>query len=80
MELFIQIVGWIGTFLVVCAYFLVSNKKVSSTSSVYQLMNLFGAIGVGINVYYAGAWPSVALQVIWGIISITALSRIYKNN
>lgn len=80
MRIFPQIVGWIGAFLVVLAYFLVSYKKVQSDSRVYQLMNLVGAIGVGINASYQEAWPSFALQIAWGIIAITALAKSMKGS
>ncbi len=49
MAIFIQGTGWIGTILIVLAYFLVSRQYVTGKSKIYQLMNLFGAIGVGIN-------------------------------
>jgi hypothetical protein len=75
METLIEILGWIGTILILLAYFLVSNKKVSGDSTVYQLMNLLGVIGVGVNVFHQRAWPAVALQVVWGIIAIFALIK-----
>lgn len=78
MEIFAQIVGWIGAFLVVLAYFLVSYKKVQGDSRIYQLMNLVGAIGVGINASYQEAWPSFAIQIVWGIIAILALIKSVK--
>jgi cell division protein FtsW (lipid II flippase) len=60
----IQIIGWIGTCLIVLAYFLISNKKIESVSKIYQLMNLFGAIGVAVNVFYQKAWQGFTLEVI----------------
>jgi hypothetical protein len=72
---YIEIVGWTGTFLIVLAYFLVSYRKIESRDTSYQLMNLFGAIGVGINVFHQGAWPAVALQTLWGVIAIFSLIR-----
>lgn len=76
MEILIQIVGWVGTFLIVSAYFLlVMFKKIDENSKIYQVMNLFGAIGVGMNVFYHQAWPVVVLQVVWGIIAIVALIK-----
>lgn len=75
MEISIQIIGWAGTFLIVFAYILVSYKKVDGSSKIYQTINLFGAIGVGINVFYQQAWPAVALQIVWGIIAIIALLK-----
>ncbi len=78
MEIFIQSAGWVGTFLIMLAYFLVSNKKVESSSQLYQVMIFLGAIGVGINVFHQRAWPAVALQITWGIIAIVALVKSRK--
>ena len=79
MEIFAQVVGWIGAFLVVLAYFLISYKKVQGDSRIYQLMNLIGAIGVGVNASYQEAWPSFAIQIVWGIIAIVALVKSVKH-
>ena len=38
-------------------------------------MNLLGAIGVGVNIFHQQAWPAIALQVVWGIIAIAALTK-----
>ena len=75
MQILIQTVGWVGTFLIVFAYFLISYKKVGGSSKIYQAMNLLGAVGVGINVFHQQAWPAVALQVVWGIIAIVSLAK-----
>ncbi len=75
MEIAIQTSGWVGTILIVLAYFLVSRQFLAAKSRVYQLMNLFGAIGVGVNVFNQEAWPALALQIIWAIIAIISLIR-----
>lgn len=75
MEVIVQIVGWVGTVLIVLAYVLVSTKKMDGSNTYYQLINLFGALGVGVNVFYQEAWPALALQVVWGIIAVLALVR-----
>ena len=61
--------------LMVSAYFLVSNKTLKSHDVSYQLMNLFGAMGLGFNVFYQKAWPALAFEVLWILIAITALLR-----
>lgn len=78
METLIQIIGWVGTFLIVIAYFLISHKKVNGDSKIYQTINLLGAIGVGISVFYQRAWPALTLQIVWGIIAIIALVKSKK--
>ena len=78
MEIFAQVVGWIGAFLVVLAYFLVSYKKVQGNSRIYQLMNLIGAVGVAINASYQEAWPPFAIQVVWFTIAVVSLIKSIK--
>ncbi|MCK9344864.1 MAG: hypothetical protein M0P64_01910 [Candidatus Pacebacteria bacterium] len=75
MEILIQTAGWVGSFLIVLAYFLISYKKIDAGSKAYQAMNLLGALGVGVNVFHQEAWPAVALQVVWGIIAVLALMK-----
>lgn len=70
-----DIIGWIGAGLVITAYFLVSTKRLPPTSVTYQLMNLFGALGVGINVFVQRAYPSVAIQIVWASIAIFGLYK-----
>lgn len=72
----IQTVGWIGTALIVSAYFLVSYNYVTSQSAIYQLMNLFGAICVGVDVFRKKSWPALTLQIIWGIIALVSLIQL----
>ncbi len=78
MQLATEIAGWVGTGFVVLAYILVSTKRVNGGSRAYQLLNLFGAIGVGANVLYQHAIPSLVLQVIWAGIAVFSLMRARK--
>ncbi|OGE64662.1 hypothetical protein A3J13_02205 [Candidatus Daviesbacteria bacterium RIFCSPLOWO2_02_FULL_36_8] len=68
-------IGWIGAALLIAAYFLVSTKKITPTSVTYQLMNFLGAFGAGINVFAQSAYPSVALETVWGSIAIYGLYK-----
>ncbi|MDD9867844.1 MAG: hypothetical protein OXU73_00725 [Candidatus Campbellbacteria bacterium] len=79
IELWVDIVGWIGAFLILLAYYLVSSKKVQSDKSVYQLMNLVGAIGIGINAFHREAFPSFTLEIVWGTIAIVTLIKLRYN-
>lgn len=75
MDILSQTIGWVGTSLIVIAYFLVSTKKVQGNSSTYQVLNLLGAIGVGFNVFVQHAWPTLALESIWAVIAIVSLLK-----
>lgn len=77
-ELITSISGWIGTILILAAYFLVSSRKIKPTSPVYQLLNLFGALGVLLNTFANKAWPAVSLQIAWSLIALVSLVLILK--
>ena len=79
MEILIQIIGWVGTILIISAYFLVSSKKIQSSSYSYQMLNFIGAVAVGISVFYQHAWSALALQIAWVIIAGIALIRMSSN-
>lgn len=75
MRMLAHILGWLGTALVVWAYFLISFKKISADNRNYQWLSLIGSIGLGVNVYYNQAWPALALEVVWGTIALAALAK-----
>ena len=72
----ISVIGWTGTFLILIAYYLISNEKISHRSRSYQWMNLFGAIGVGVNAYANSAWPAFGLEIAWALIAAKALAKL----
>lgn len=60
------------------AYYLVSSEKVKPASISYNLMNLFGALFIGLNVLVNHAWPAVALNTVWGGVAIISLLKNLK--
>lgn len=71
-----DIFGWVGMVLVLLAYGLLSTNKVKNGIT-YQVINLVAALFMAIGVFPKNAWFSFALQVIWGIIAIVAIIRIF---
>ncbi|MBK6870482.1 MAG: hypothetical protein IPJ14_11425 [Kineosporiaceae bacterium] len=74
-DAFAAVVGWIGTGMLLLAYWLVSTERVTGHSPVYQLLNIAGSIGLGLAAVAGGVWSSVALNAIWGVIGAVALVR-----
>lgn len=72
-----DILGWIGTFLVLLAYCLLSLNKIPNGKT-YQILNFFAALCMGIGLFPKNAWFSFFLQVAWGIIAIFGLIKLYK--
>lgn len=77
--IFFDICGWIGTFLVLLAYGLLSLNKISNGKT-YQILNFLAALFMAIGLFPKNAWFSFFLQVAWGIIAIISLFKIIKNN
>lgn len=77
MDIFFDIIGWVGSGLVVAAYFLLSAKKLKAGLT-YQIMNFLGALFIAIGLFPKNAWFSFALQVVWGIIAIVAIAKLIQ--
>ena len=74
--LLIDIAGWAGAAALLLAYGLVSSGRLNGRSIPFQLLNLFGAVGLlAIGVWH-DAWPSAALNAVWLVIGVTALIRL----
>ena len=75
LKTFIDFCGWAAAALILGAYALLSFGKIQARTPVYQWMNILGAVGFVINCSALGAWPSVALNIVWMVIGIYALRR-----
>lgn len=71
----VKIIGWVGTILIVGAYFLNINGKVKSTAVPYILANIVGGILFSIYTYAHRTWPNMVVNVVWVFIAIAALIK-----
>lgn len=71
----IEIIGWIGSVLIVGAYFFNITGKVKSTSITYILCNLAGGIFFTIHTYVHQAYPSMVVNIVWVIIATAAIAK-----
>ena len=76
--MFFDVLGWIGMVLVLLAYALLSTNKIEN-GKLYQILNLLAAIFMAIGLFPKDAWFSFALQVIWGLVAIVALIKIFQS-
>jgi len=68
-----DILGWIGAVLLITAYVLLSIGVLDGQSLVYQLLNLFGALGLMTLGLARKAYPSVATNIVWLIIGVVTI-------
>lgn len=66
----IDVLGWIGSVMLIVAYLQNSRNKLDAQSTTYQLLNAVGSALLVINSMFYGAYPSGALNVIWVLIGI----------
>jgi hypothetical protein len=77
LDVWMEVVGWIGAILILTGYGLLSAGKLDGKSPLYQWLNVVGALGFIANSAWHSAWPSAILNVIWVGIGIVALVRIF---
>ena len=75
--MFFDIIGWVGMVLVLLAYALLSTNKIKN-GLLYQVLNLFAGVFMAIGLYPKNAWFSFTLQVIWSIVAIVSIVKIYN--
>ncbi len=73
MQLLIEIIGWVGAFLIVAAFLLNARGYLEAKSALYLWMNLFGALFIIINSFYLRAFPQMTLNVFWFLIAAYGL-------
>lgn len=71
----VEAVGWMGTALVLLSYGLLMAHRVTTSTPLYQWMNIFGAVGLTVNGAVNHAYPSMALNVIWLALALYGLRR-----
>lgn len=59
--------------MILGAYLLLSLRKIASTALSYQLVNVIGALAVGISSVTEKAFPAAALNFSWTLVGLYAL-------
>jgi hypothetical protein len=82
MRILIEVLGWIGSILIVGSYALNITGRLAANNKIYVVANIIGGVFFVVNTYYHEAYPSRLVNVIWVIIAIVMLSkkRIEKTN
>ena len=79
MEGLLNVFGWIGAFLLLLAYAMVSFKKLEADSQTYQWLNITASILLLINTIYYGAYPSSFVNAAWTVIAFFAILTIRRS-
>lgn len=72
-KIVLEVVGWLGMFLILLAYGLSVGEVWIFNSVMYLLTNLLGGVLIAVNCVYKKAWPAFGLNVAWVAIAIVVL-------
>ena len=75
MNMLVEILGWIGSVLIVGSYALNITGRLAATHKLYVLANILGGIFFVVNTYFHQAYPSMFVNIVWVIIAIVMLNK-----
>ena len=75
MNMLVEILGWIGSVLIVGSYALNITGRLAATHKLYVLANILGGIFFVVNTYFHQAYPSMFVNIVWVIIAILMLNK-----
>ena len=79
MNTLVEILGWMGSVLIVGSYALHITGRLAATHKLYVLANILGGIFFVVNTYFHQAYPSMFVNIVWVIIAIVMLNKKDKN-
>ena len=75
MNTLVEILGWIGSVLIVGSYALNITGRLEATHKLYVLANIIGGLFFVVNTYFHQAYPSMFVNIVWVIIAILMLNK-----
>ena len=72
----IEALGWAGSVVILVAFALSSSGRIATRSALNQGMNAAGGIALAFNGLVHRAWPVVALETCWTLISLLTLGSV----
>ena len=72
-KLLIEIIGWYGVFAVLLAYALTSFSVIVASDLLYSVLNLTGALGIGISTFHKRDYQPLVLNIVWATIAVITL-------
>ncbi len=65
-----DIISSAGVFMILLAFFLLSTDRLRSDGKAYNLLNILGAVFLGISAWMLDSLPFVILETIWAVAGI----------
>lgn len=78
-NLILNIISWLGTFLIIGSYLLLRINKIKSTDYLFSISNIIGGLFIAIPAGYKGLYAVTFLQVVWIFITLFTIKWKNKN-
>lgn len=78
LDVWINILGWIGSVEIVIAYGLNSYQKIKSDSLLFYTLNITGGILLIIYSVHKAAYANTFINVVWVLIAIPAILKVMQ--
>ncbi|HUO96131.1 MAG TPA: hypothetical protein VMT92_07855 [Steroidobacteraceae bacterium] len=75
MKIAVELIGWAAAAVLLSAYMLLTAGRVTASSRLYQWLNVLAGAGLILNSGWNGAYPSVAINVVWMVIGVYGLMK-----
>lgn len=75
MKIAVEVIGWAAAAVLLSAYLLLTAGRVTASSRLYQWLNVLAGAGLILNSGWNGAYPSVAINVVWMVIGFYGLIK-----
>lgn len=75
-----DIIGFVGTFLIIAAYLLLQTNRVVSSDIKYSVMNLTGALCILFSLYFKFNLAAFLVEIFWVAISLIGIVRFFRTN
>lgn len=72
-----EVLGWYGVAAILTAYAAVSFHAMGTDSIWYPVLNGTGALGLVIDAYYQKDYQPLALNVVWVLIALFSLIKMW---
>ena len=79
MNVVVEVLGWSGAVVVVCAYLLSARDVWPASSAKSAAANIVGAALLTVNASYHRAFPSASLNAVWLVIGGATLLRVSRS-
>lgn len=76
----VALLGWVGAFLLLLAYFLLIHKNLTSRSRMYQWMNIIGSLLLAVETFRVRAYPSFITNTVWFLVALYGIFHAVRHH